>query len=52
MPVMPPGGILRDGSSGEVGHQKEEKGVSGHMQIEIHQTVHQEPATGDQAGKV
>ena len=52
MPMTTSIGILRDGSRGEKGHQKKEKGVSGHMEIEVDETVHQKSATGDQAGEV
>ena len=41
---MPSGGILRHRSRGEVGHQKEEKGISGHMQIEVDQAVYKNSA--------
>src|SRR6266404_6979166 len=51
MPVMARR-ILGDGSGGEMGHKKKEKGVSGHMEIEVDETVHQKSATGDQAGEV
>ena len=45
-------GIPRDGSGGEVDHQKKKKGISGHMEIEIYEAVHQKSATSDQAGQV
>ena len=52
MPMTTSIGILRDGSRGEMGHQKKEKGISGHMEIEVHETVHQKSTTCDQTGKV
>src|SRR6267378_2780493 len=52
MPMTRSIGILRDGSRGEMGHKKKEKGISGHMEIEVHETVHQKSTTSDQAGKV
>src|SRR5712675_351334 len=52
MPMTTSIGILRDGSRGEMGHQKKEKGVSGHMGVEVHETVHQKSTTSDHAGKV
>ena len=52
MAVMPPRGILRDWSGGEMSHHEKEKGVSRHMEIEVHETVDQNSATGDQTGQV
>ena len=42
---MPPRRILWDFGRREVGHQNKEQGVSGHVQIEIHQAVHQKATT-------
>ena len=51
-PRVPLRGTPGNFGRGEVGHEQEKQGIPGHVQIEIHEAVHQEPATCDKSGEM